>query len=194
MIDPGDHLFWITSRAAGVTALLLASIGVSAGLMMGTRLVRGTRAGDLRAFHEVISLGTIIAIVVHGASLLGDSYINASLADILIPLHFGYRTVWTTLGIGAGWGLTLLGVSYYARKHIGQARWRTAHRFTALAWILGIVHALGEGTDAGTTWFLGMIVVAVGPALLLLIARLAGLRRRTASPRPRPSVPAATVR
>lgn len=184
MTDPSDHLFWITSRAAGVTALLLASVGVSAGLLMGTRLVRGSRAGDLRAFHEVISIATLLAIAVHGLSLLGDSFITASVLDIVVPLHFDYQRFWTATGVFAGWGLTLLGLSYYARRWIGQARWRKAHRFTALAWLLGLVHSLGEGTDAGTAWFLAMVGLAVVPALALLVVRLAGVRRNPVAGRP----------
>jgi len=37
---------------------------------------------------------------------------------------------------------------------IGVARWRRLHRFTALTWLLSIAHALGMGTDAGSSWFL----------------------------------------
>lgn len=187
----GDHLFWITSRAAGITAMLLASAAVGAGLTMGTRLVRGTRAGDLRTLHEVLSLGTIAALVVHALSLLGDTFVHPALADLLIPFVTPFHRWWTTLGILAGWGLTLLGLSSYARRWIGQARWRTAHRFTALAWLMGLGHALGEGTDAGTTWFLALFALATVPPLLLLIARLAGLRRRAAPAAPAAAAPTA---
>ena len=45
--------------------------------------------------------------------------------------------------------LFLLGVSYYFRSRIGVARWRKLHRWTALAWVFGIVHAVMAGTDAG---------------------------------------------
>ena len=58
------------------------------------------------------------------------------------------------MGIVAGWSLIILGLSYYARGRIGPARWRRLHRFTALAWILGVVHGIAEGTDAGAAWFL----------------------------------------
>jgi DMSO/TMAO reductase YedYZ heme-binding membrane subunit len=119
----------------------------------------------------------MVAIAVHAFSLLADSFLHPTLAQILVPFAFGYHRVWTTLGIIAGWSLVLLGVSYYFRTRIGQARWRTAHRFTALAWLLGLAHSLGEGTDSGTTWFLVLIAVAVVPALVLLTARLAGVRR-----------------
>ena len=81
------------------------------------------------------------------------------MADIAIPFVSGYHTVWTSMGIIAGWALMLLGLSYYARRRIGSARWRSLHRLTALAWLAGIAHSLGEGTDAGQTWFLVMLAI-----------------------------------
>jgi predicted ferric reductase len=68
--------------------------------------------------------------------------------------------------------LLALGLSYYARARIGVQRWRVLHRFTALAWVLGLAHSLGEGTDAGTMWFLGMTAIVTVPALILLFVRL----------------------
>jgi methionine sulfoxide reductase heme-binding subunit len=173
--DPIPHLFWITSRAAGFAALILASLAVCVGLLMSTKLLK-RRGPDLIATHEVLSLSTIVAIVVHAAALLGDQYLHPSLADITIPFVSSYKSVWTTLGIVAGWSLMLLGLSYYARRKIGAKRWRTLHRFTALAWLAGLVHALGEGTDAGQLWFLAMVAIVAIPALMLLATRLLGGR------------------
>ena len=119
------------------------------------------------------ALATIVAIVVHGVSLLGDSFLHPSIADISIPFVSSYKTIWTTLGIVGGWGLILLGLSYYARRYVGAIRWRKLHRFTALAWLAGLVHALGEGTDAGQVWFLAMIALVAIPALALLATRVA---------------------
>ena len=174
--NPTPYLFWITSRAAGFAALILASLAVSLGLLMSTKLLRG-RGADLRATHEILALSTIVAIVVHGVSLLGDAYLHPSIADISIPFVSGYKTVWTTLGILGGWALVLLGLSYYARRKIGAARWRKLHRFTALAWLAGLGHALGEGTDAGQVWFLAMLAVVAIPALALLATRVLKPRR-----------------
>jgi sulfoxide reductase heme-binding subunit YedZ len=165
----GEHFFWITSRAAGVSALLAASAAVALGLMMGGRM---SRSKDLRVWHEALSLGTLIALAVHAFALLGDSYINLTLPDITIPLTAGYERLWTTLGIAGGWMLAVLGLSYYFRARIGPARWRKLHRFTALAWVLGVAHALGEGTDASAAWFLVATAMVVIPAGALLIRRL----------------------
>ena len=167
---PAMHFFWIASRAAGIAALLLSSAAVGVGLTMGGRLVKG-RGVDLRAAHEALSLATLVALVVHAVTLLGDSCLKPSVLDITLPFVSGYREPWMSIGVVSGWGLLILGVSYYFRTKICVARWKRLHRWTALAWLAGIVHSLGEGTDAGTTWFLVCTVVAVIPALVLLIVR-----------------------
>ncbi|HMD56821.1 MAG TPA: ferric reductase-like transmembrane domain-containing protein [Solirubrobacteraceae bacterium] len=169
----GPHLFWITSRAAGITALLLSSVSVCLGLLMGGRMLRG-RWGDMRVTHEALSLATLFAIAVHGLTLIGDGYLHPSLGDVAVPFLGAYKTFWTSTGIVAFWMMAILGLSYYARTRIGAQRWRRLHRFVALAWLLGVVHSLGEGTDAGQTWFLAMTAIAVLPALVLLAVRHLG--------------------
>jgi methionine sulfoxide reductase heme-binding subunit len=169
----GPHLYWIASRAAGIVALLLSSLSVCVGLLMGGRIVRGHRL-DLRVTHEALSLATLAALLVHGLTLLGDGYLHPSLGDVALPLLSGYRTLWTSTGIVAFWALAVLGLSYYARGRIGAQRWRSLHRFAALAWILGLAHSLGEGTDAGQLWFLAMTAIVAVPALGLLATRLLG--------------------
>jgi sulfoxide reductase heme-binding subunit YedZ len=167
------HLFWITSRAAGTAALLLASLSVCLGLAMGARLLpRGMR--DLRTTHEALSLATMAALAVHAFSLLGDAWLHPSLADVTLPFASSYRQPWMTIGILAGWLTILLGLSYYLRGRIGVQRWRMLHRFTALAWLLGLVHALGEGSDAGAIWFLAPVALVGIPACVLLAVRMLG--------------------
>lgn len=169
----GPHLFWITSRAAGIAALILSSASVCVGLLMGRRF-KGVSGAELRVTHEALSLGTLAALLVHGLALIGDGFLSMSLADVAVPFVSSYKTLWTTTGIIAFWALALFGLSYYARRWVGVKRWRKLHRFTAVAWLLGIVHSLGEGTDAGQTWFLAMTAIAVVPPLILLCTRWLG--------------------
>jgi methionine sulfoxide reductase heme-binding subunit len=180
----GPHIFWITSRAAGTAALVLSSASVGAGLLISGR--GGPRkglGGDARALHEALSLATLVAIAVHGASLLGDQFLHPTVLDISIPFSGAYRTFWTGAGIVAGWGLASLGLSYFAREWIGRSRWRALHRFTALFWALGIAHTLGSGTDAGQPWFLLLVAVSAAPALVLLLGRLARGAAQPSMPR-----------
>lgn len=176
----GEHVFWITSRAAGVALLLASSAAVAAGLAIGTRAGRG-RTGQLRVLHESLSLAALAALVVHAGALLFDGFFSASLADITIPFAGGYQPLWTSLGIVAGWTMLVLGLSYYARGRIGPARWRRLHRWVAVAWILGVVHGLFEGTDRGAAWFLITVAAATLPPLALLAARHAATPAKVAA-------------
>ena len=175
-MDPTTHLFWITSRAAGTAALVLAAASVTLGLSMGGRMVRGA-AADRRTVHEALSLGVMAALAVHAVALLGDQYLRPGLLDVTVPFGSGYKTGWTSRGIIAGWATVLLGLSFYARRRIGMSRWRVIHRFTLLAWIAGIVHTLGEGTDAHEPWFLALLAVTTLPAVVALGWRVSERQR-----------------
>ena len=150
------------------------------GLTIGGKLLPGN-AADRRSYHEVISLSVMVAIAVHGLTLLGDSFLHPSLIDVTVPFALGYQRLATTLGIIAGWSFIALGLSFYARDRIGRARWRVIHRFTLLAWVGGLVHTLVEGTDAGQLWFLALVTITSAPVLVLL----AGVAwRRSSGARP----------
>jgi sulfoxide reductase heme-binding subunit YedZ len=172
-VNVAPHLFWITSRAAGGAALLLASASVAVGLMMSSKRP-GANKRDLRAIHEAISLTTLAMVALHGLSLLGDSYLNPGVAGIAIPFVGSYRPLWTGLGIVAGYGLAALGMTYYLRDRIGAARWRRLHRLTAVFWLAAIAHTIGAGSDAAEWWFLGASAALVLPAAALLILRWLG--------------------
>ena len=163
------NVFWITSRAAGISALLASSAAVALGLVMAGRMLKHK---DLRVWHEALSLATMVSLAVHAFALLGDSYLKPSLVDVTLPGFIAYETFWTALGIVGGWMFVILGLTYYVRGRIGPQRWRTLHRFTAPAWGLGVIHALGAGTDADTAWFLCAAAMVVVPGVALLIRRL----------------------
>ncbi len=183
-------LFWVTSRAAGTAALILASLSVSIGLLSSSRGTLGRRIAELRPLHEALALATLAALVVHGVSLLGDTFVGYTPTEIAIPFTSSYQPFWTGLGVIGFYGLAALGLGYYQRGRIGVARWRTLHRFTAVFWLLGLVHSLGMGTDRGASWFLVMVIATATPALLLLLWRMLeppdvpAATRRPASRRP----------
>jgi methionine sulfoxide reductase heme-binding subunit len=182
-VSAAHHLFWITSRAAGGAALLLASASVVLGLMMSATR-RNPNRRDLRILHEALSLTALAMVGLHGVSLLGDPYLNPGVAGIAVPFAGGYRPLWTGLGILAGYGLAVLGLSYYFRDRIGVARWRRVHRLTAVFWLLAIAHTIGAGSDAVEPWFLILNAAAIVPAALLLALRWLGRawdERRVAS-------------
>jgi methionine sulfoxide reductase heme-binding subunit len=169
------HTWWLASRAAGIVALLLVSASVLIGLAMASGLLR--KPGIKRAllpFHEHTALAGLVAIGVHGVTLLGDPWLHPSLAGISVPFAIAYRSFYTGLGIIAGWLAALLGLSFYLRKHIGAKFWRKAHRATFAVWVLGLLHTIGAGTDASAGWLREFMIVTAVAMTVLLARRLIG--------------------
>lgn len=170
--DPGQHLFWIASRSLGVVALVLVAISVGLGLGMSSRLVKGAGPrARVKQLHEATALAGLLAIAGHGLSLLGDSYLHPGIAGIAIPFEIAYRSFWTGLGIAGGYLAAVLGLTFYARRWIGPALWRKMHRWTLAVYVLGVIHTIGAGTDAGTPWLIAILVATSAPVALLASLR-----------------------
>jgi sulfoxide reductase heme-binding subunit YedZ len=148
------HGWWLASRASGLVALILITVSVGLGLAMAGKVMR--RPGlsrKLLAVHEHTALAGLVAIAVHGITLLGDPWLHPGVAGVTVPFAMGYRPLATALGILGGYLAALLGLSYYLRRRIGARLWRKAHRATVLVYLLGLTHAFTAGTDASTVWF-----------------------------------------
>jgi sulfoxide reductase heme-binding subunit YedZ len=183
MNDPLTHVWWLASRASGVVALVLVTISVGIGLTMSAKLMRKRGLGPkLTAIHEQTALAGLIAIGVHAVTLLGDPWLHPGVAGISVPFVMGYRTLFTGLGIIAGWMAALLGLSFYFRRHIGAALWRKAHRATVVVYVLGLIHTIGAGTDASTGWLRWFMALTAIPMAALFARRVLG---RKPAPAPR---------
>lgn len=163
---------WVTARAAGIAALLAASASASLGLLGAIRpaTIRGKRI-ELRAAHEALALATIALIALHAITLLADPILKPGLAGLLVPLAAPYRPFATALGQVAALGMSALALTYYVRRKIGAARWRSAHRFIAGFWALAVVHSLLDGSDAGRPWFIAAVLLPAATASVLLVLR-----------------------
>ena len=171
--DPGQHIFWIASRAFGVVALVLVAVSVGMGLAMAMRSAKGPGAmAKLKQAHEVTALTALIFIAAHGLALLGDTYLRPGLAGIAIPFVMAHRPLWTGLGVVGGWMAALLGLTFYARRWIGPKLWRQAHRWTLAVYALAVVHTLGAGTDARSFWLLVILIATVAPLAVMAAIRL----------------------
>ncbi len=182
---PLDHAWWLASRSAGVVALLAITASVILGLLMANGLPR--RRGATRvmvSLHESTALVGLVAIAVHGVTLLGDPWMHATLGQLAVPFTIEYRPLWTSLGIIGGWIAVLLGLSFYARRRIGMKLWRKLHRATVVAWALSLAHTIGAGTDAGEAWLqVTMLSGSVAIVFLFLRRTVPGDPKREAARR-----------
>jgi methionine sulfoxide reductase heme-binding subunit len=179
------HGWWIASRASGLVALVLVTISVGIGLMMAGKVMR--RPGlsrKLMALHEQAALAGLVAIAVHGISLLGDPWLNPGVAGVAVPFTMSFRPLFTGLGILGGYLAALLGLSYYVRRRIGARLWRKAHRATVVVYLLGLVHAIGAGSDASTSAFRWWVLLTMPPIAGLFLYRVLAGKLRSRVPAP----------
>jgi methionine sulfoxide reductase heme-binding subunit len=189
--DPMEFGWWLASRASGIVALVLIALSVAIGLTMAAKTVPSPSTRRLLiAIHEHAALAALVAIAVHGITLLGDSFLKPGLLGIAVPFVIDHEPVFTGLGIIGGYLAAILGLTFYIRRRIGTKRWRNLHRLTPVVYVLGVVHAVGSGTDAGQTWMVALLVATGAPILYLGIMRALPPER----PAPASSVSASAAR
>jgi sulfoxide reductase heme-binding subunit YedZ len=186
-LNPSEYAWWLASRGSGIVALVLITASVGLGLAMASKIVTVRGAKPIMAkVHEQTALAGLIAIAVHGITLLGDSWLNPGVKGLLVPFAMEYEPVYTGLGIIAGYIAAALGLSFYLRRRIGAKLWRKAHRATVVVYLLAIVHTLGAGTDAGSSLLRAFMLATGVPIVVLFVVRVRAARNAPARPAPAP--------
>ncbi len=89
-----DPTFWILARASGLTAYVLLTLSVLAGLVIKTRpFGRALNAAAVADTHRFLSLLALGAVAVHGLALVLDSTVRIGLGALLVPGLAGYRPI-----------------------------------------------------------------------------------------------------
>jgi sulfoxide reductase heme-binding subunit YedZ len=158
-----DPTFWILARASGLTAYVLLTLSVLAGLAVKSKpfgkAVRLPTVTDLHRFLALLGLG---ALAIHASTLVLDSTVKITPAALLVPGLAPYRPLWTALGVLAAELMVLVYVSFALRKRIGVRNWRRLHYVTYVVFTLATLHGLAAGTDSARPWAIWLYVGAVG--------------------------------
>jgi sulfoxide reductase heme-binding subunit YedZ len=158
-----DPTFWILARASGLTAYVLLTLSVLAGLTVKSKpfgkAVRPPTVTDLHRFLALLGLG---ALAIHGSALVLDTTVKITPAALFFPGLSPYRPIWTALGVLAAELMVLVYVSFGLRKRIGVRNWRRLHYATYLVFALATLHGLAAGTDSARPWAIWLYVGAVG--------------------------------
>ncbi len=186
--------WWIVSRSSGLVAFVLVTISVFLGLTMAGKPVRQPGfARTMKALHEQTAIAALVAIGVHGVAILADPWLKPGVAGVTVPFALADHRFSVGAGIIAAYLAALLGLSFYFRRQIGPRLWRQAHRATLAVYVLGLLHALGAGSDTGTPLFLLWVVGSGIPIACLFVYRLGAARRsdkrRRRAPRAGRSLP-----
>ena len=196
--------YWYLARGAGFVALGLLWLSMAIGLLITNKIAR-TWPGSPAAFaiHEYVSLLGLGFAIFHALILMGDHYINYTLAQILMPFgSINYHPTWVGLGQIGFYVWAVVALSFYVRQKIGPKLWRGVHFASFFTFCIAIVHGLGAGTDASMSWAHNIYWALGGSFLFFTIyrviadmmpeKRLTPQQRAapTAQQRPKPQTPA----
>ncbi len=186
------HGWWLASRASGLVALVLVTISVGIGLTMAGKVMR--RPGlsrKLMAIHEQTALAGLIAIAVHGITLLGDPWLHPGVAGVTVPFAMSFHTAFTGLGDHRrlpGDGCSASASTPASGSAPSSGARRTGRRSSST--LLGLVHALGAGTDASAVWFRWWVILTAPPIAGLFVYRVLAGRAKKPAPAPSSAAPA----
>jgi methionine sulfoxide reductase heme-binding subunit len=157
-----DPTFWILARASGLTAYIVLTLSVLAGLVVKSRpFGRALKAASATDTHKFLSLLALGAVVFHGLTLMLDKTVRIGFAALLVPGLSGYRPLATALGVVAAELAALIIVSFPLRRRIGARAWRRLHWATYGVFGLATAHGLAAGTDSSQHWAFGLYLAAV---------------------------------
>jgi predicted ferric reductase len=158
-----DPTFWILARSSGLTAYVLLTGTVLAGLVLKSkpfgRALRPAAVTDLHRFLTFLALG---AVALHGITLMFDRTLRMPLAGLFVPGTSKYRPAAVALGVLACELAVLVAASFSLRRRIGFRAWRRLHWSTYLIFALATAHGGASGTDSARPWALDLYLGAVG--------------------------------
>ncbi len=179
----GPSALWYATRGTGAVTLVL----LTASVVLGISEVRAWRPlGSPRfavaSLHRSLSLLAVALLAVHIVTTLLDPFPRIPVAAAVVPFATSYRPLWVGLGAIATDLLLALVVTSLARRRLGYRTWRGVHWFAYACWPVALLHGLGTGSDARTTWMQALTIGCVAAVLAAVAGRLAAPRT---SPRTR---------
>lgn len=165
--------YWYLARASAVVAYALTWLAMAFGLLITSRTARlwpgGPVAFDL---HQHASLLGLAFALFHALILLGDQYIKATPAQILVPFTYsGYEPVWVGLGQLSFYLMALVGLSFYVKGWLGRRAWRLIHFLSFALFLLALAHGIFAGSDSGALWARALYWATGGSILFLSLYR-----------------------
>jgi predicted ferric reductase len=170
--DP--KVFWYLSRGSAFVSLSILWLSMALGLGITNKMARlWPGAPAAFAIHEYVSLLGLVFAAFHALILLGDHYINFTVAQILMPFStLSYRPTWTGIGQLSFYLWLIVALSFYVRSRIGQKTWRSIHYLSFALFIMGLAHGLFAGTDSTASWAHWYYWISAGSLLFLLVYRI----------------------
>ena len=164
-----NEAMWAFGRVSGVVALLLLTLSLLIGILTRSgRPLPGLPRFSITLVHRNVSLLASVFLVFHIGALLLDSYARLSPIDVVLPFLGSFKPFWQGLGTVAVDLLLAVIVTSLLRERFGARLFKAVHWLTYAMWPIALAHAIGNGTNGTSGWFLllaGLCCTAVVGAL-----------------------------
>jgi len=182
-------VYWYLSRATAFVSLSILWLSMALGIGISNKMARlWPGAPAAFAIHEYASLLGLAFTLFHALVLLGDHYINFTVAQIFLPFStVSYRPIWVGIGQVGFYIWLIVNLSFYVRSSIGPKTWRVLHYLSFGMYVMGLLHGLFSGTDTAANWAQWYYWISGGSLLFLLIYRIINTITEKLTRRPKPS-------
>jgi hypothetical protein len=140
---------WVAARALGITAYLLLTLEVAAGVWLS----HPRNGGDPRTsrvvfpWHELLVVFAGAFLALHIVLLAVDPYAGVDWIGAFVPGFSAYRTVPVAIGTVALYAGLITAVTAKWTRLLPAGWWLRIHRLAAVVWLLAWVHGVLAGTD-----------------------------------------------
>ncbi len=150
----GTPALWYLTRGTGAVTLVLLTASLLLGILEVERWSAGRRAPRfaVAALHRSVSLLVLAFLAVHIGTAVLDTFAPIRVLDAVVPFTGSYRPLWLGLGALALDGLLAVALTSLVRRRLGLRAWRAVHWAAYACWPVALLHGLGTGSDARTTW------------------------------------------
>lgn len=166
-------LLWYLNRGSGIVLVVLFTLTVVLGVLAtGRGTSRWWPRFVTQGLHRGLSAVAVLLLLLHAVVAVVDEYVDIRWWQAVVPVGSSYEPLW--LGLGTlSLDLTVLVVATsLVRARLPHRVWFLVHLTTYAAWLLGVVHGLGIGTDADLGWSMGITASCVGVVALAGLSRL----------------------
>lgn len=142
-------LLWFLNRGSGLVLVGLLTFSTLLGVLSAGAKPTGSgpRLFVSQALHRNISLLSVAFLAVHVATAVIDDYVDIRWWQALSPLGATYQPLWLGFGALALDLILVVVISSLVRVRMRHRPWQWIHLTSYAAWVLGLIHGIGIGTD-----------------------------------------------
>lgn len=186
-------LLWYLNRGTGIVLVVVFTLTVVLGVLATGRSVsRWWPRFVTQGLHRGLAAVSVLLLLAHAVVAVVDEFVDIRWWQAVVPFGATYEPLWLGLGTLALDLTVVVVATSLARSRLPHRLWFVLHLTTYAAWVAGVVHGLGIGTDADLGWSVAItaacvaavVVAALGRVVAVLLARRASRGERRVSPAP----------